>query len=217
MPFDPHHFEHQEAAPHTAQAEAVSLPADFELSDLEVSLPDDLQLLAEQLGEDALHLSALYPARAAHQWQATSLQVAAESLDEKRWSLLSLSQRWMKPVLVAAGLLVAVTVAWQSVPQNSPPKSPAVISTQAELKPSAPATSLESTQVPAIEDSLAYHPVVDQPTESSRIVGTIERQHAETEQEMVPTGLFITLSGPEQEAMLDLIEDAKLQQPSVSF
>ena len=128
--------------------------------------------------------------------------------------MLKLSQRWVKPALVAACVLVTFTVAWQSVPQNSPPPSPAVVSTHVELKSPPPATSLESTKIPAIEDSLAYHPVVDQPTASSRIVGDAE---TETEQEMVPTGLFITLSGPEQEAMLDLIEDAKLQQPSVSF
>lgn len=214
MPFDPYHSAQDETAARPSQADAVSLPANFELSELERSLPDDLQLLAEQLGEDALHLSALYPARAAHQWQATSLQaeLVAEPLALKTWNWRKLSLRWMKPALVAAGLLVTVTVAWQSVPQNSPPESKPVVSTHAHLKPSPPATSLKSTTIPAEEELIAFHPVVDQTTESSRVVGDVE-----SEQAMVPTGLFITLSGPEQEAMLDLIEDAKLQQPSVSF
>jgi hypothetical protein len=216
MPFDPHHSAHDKTAASTPKADAVSLPANFELSELERNLPDDLQLLAEQLGEDALHLSALYPARAAHQWQATSLLAAAETEAKSRWNLRKLAQRWMKPALVAAGLLVAITLAWQSVPQSSPEPMP-VISTQAELKPTSPSTSLESKKNPTPEELIAYHPVVDQPTESSRVVGTIETKNAETEQAMVPTGLFITLSGPEQEAMLDLIEDANLQQPSVSF
>jgi hypothetical protein len=225
MSFDSHQHEDLQKQASLANAEAVALPSAFELSELELSFPDDLQHLAEQLGEDALHLSALYPPRASQQWQVAAqaaAETAAESLDEKRGNWLKLSQRWMKPVMVAACLLVAVTLAWRSVPKRSTPESTPVISPQAGLKPASLPQPLDSTEISPTEISatersandplLSYHPVVDQPADSSGVIGNVQ-----TEQAMVPTGLFMTLSGPEQEAMLDLIEDAKLQQPSVSF
>lgn len=232
MPFDSHQFEHDRSPASMAKADAASLPAKLELSELERSLPDDLQVLAEQLGEDAFHLSALYPPHASQQWQAASLQAAslqavalqaaAELLDAQRSGIdvlqaRKLSLRWMKPALVAASLLLAVTLAWQAVPKQTAPESIPVVSTQAELKPASLPTKLDATQpqatkLQAADNLLTYHPVVDQPAASNRVIGTVEREQA-----MVPAGLFLTLSGPEQEAMLDLIEDAKLQQPSVSF
>lgn len=202
----------------TAHAE-VDVPASAQVMlDSQAELPDHLFALAEQLGEDALHLSALYPAGNPDVWKQQSQQQLADAtrLASER-SGSPLRRRfalWAKGAMVAASLLVAATLAWRSLPQ-------------ANVAESLPATPTASKAVPP-NDSLAISPLTDlevsdsaasnteiasnKATDSNRIIGT-----PQVESSMVPAGLFLTLSGPEQEAMLDLIEDAKLQQPSVSF
>ena len=216
MRFDSHHSEHDQQPASQANADTDSLPSKFELSELERSLPDDLQHLAEQLSDDALHLSAIYPRHAPQQW-LVSAQQPADSLEDvssvSPWAKLrKLRFITMKPAMAAAGLLLAVTLAWQAIPTTPQPASMPIAPTQADLKPSPAPAVLDATEALADETALALYPVINHPAESSRVIGTVQ-----TEQTMVPAGLFLTLSGPEQEAMLDLIEDAKLQQPSVSF
>jgi hypothetical protein len=195
-----------------SNADAASSAPKFELCELELSLPDDLQLLAEQLSDDASLLSNLYPSAALQHWQATAQPEPAASTIEprNRWA-------WLKPALVAASLLLAVSLAWQALPKNLPSNVIPVVPLQADLKPPLQPIAFDSTQTVATDvatkdSALAFQPVTPQPAEASRVIGTVR-----TEQAMVPAGLFLTLSGAEQEALLDLIEDANLQQPSVSF
>ena len=179
----------------------------------EAELPDDLQMLAEQLGEDALHLSNLYPAQSPDKWAKTASaaqdhKAAAHSASTALpWKL----KRIIKWGAVAASLLVAVGLSWNFRPQHKAP-APATPPTVMDVEPIAVQPTPDESLRP--ESTLAIRPVSNDTVsgKSTRVQGTPDTQPV-----TVSTGLFMTLSSSEQEALLDLMEDEDLPQSSVSF
>lgn len=175
----------------------------------EAELPDDLQMLAEQLGEDALHLSALYPAQSPDQWIQTASAkplASAVTLNDSNPAVSVSLKRSLKWAAFAASLLVAVGLSWSFWPNSE--MAPLQIPTRSTpLEPLANHPTPEDQLQPS--DTLVVHPVSK---ETHRIHGTPQDGPL-----TVSTGLFMTLSSSEQEALLDLMEDENLPQPSVSF
>ena len=195
-------------------------------------LPDDLQLLAEQLSEDALHLSSLYPPRAPLQWHQQSLrsqqplgQLASlpsepsSDFSTKPWQYLPASSiGWLRSrrLLAVASLLIAATLAWRMWPAAPATAPLPVVNSALHSNGSLHQAAAEEAKKSAVEELHVFRttptPASPQPVDSSGVIGEPRRPS-----EAVSPGLFLTLSGLEQEAMLDLIEGAKLEQPSVSF
>ena len=162
MPFDPRLI-HPDDAP---------LRADGDLD-----LPDDLSALAEQLSDDAAHLSARYPASREPQVAlAAELVASAERIKRRAWRRSAL--------LVGAGLasVAAIGLTVGMFSQRSDP------SRRPDLAGSAPASAAkEIDTVP-----------VSYPVSSSATLSLGE------------------LSGPEREALFDLLQRDSTR-GSVSF
>jgi len=185
---------------------------------LEQALPDQLRMLAEQLSDDALHLASLYPASAPKSWEAAAI-VMEKSAAEQPPTELSTQHRAeqaarnmaskLKWGVAAASLLLACSVAWKIRPVSES-ATPIAVPLPSHWDNSAAATHLNPPSRPLV----TFHPVNNQPDSAQR-----DLQEAATRMNVstVPTGLFMNLSSPEQEALLDVMEDEELTQASVSL
>jgi hypothetical protein len=146
--------------------------------DGELDLPADLAALAEQLGDDAAHLSACYPAD-----RAPQVALAAELVQSagriKR-------QHWFRSVAVigtglatVAALGISLIIAAQQTPKTNRPRQPVAI---------APNSVPDSTS----------------PSESFPVSTSATLSVGE-------------LSGPELEALLDLLDNEPRSMASISF
>jgi hypothetical protein len=154
----------------------------------EQDLPDDLAHLAAQLSEDADRLATSYPAAQSEVWLASA---AADASDEK---IAASWHRWVRiAAAVAAVSLTAGTGAW-----------------------------IVSSRTPSPDNTAQFHPPVvsePQPLHSAQLQEALASPTEVTPMDspVVPAGFFQTLSGPEQEAMLDLMEEEGLDQASLSI
>jgi hypothetical protein len=143
-----------------------------------LDLPADLAALAEQLGDDAAHLSACYPAdRAPQVALAAELVQSAARIKRQHW--------FRSAVVVGTGLAtvaalgISLIIAAQQAPDTAGPSRPLVVS-PGERPLSASA---------ALIDPLPAAPALS--------VGE--------------------LSGPELEALLDLLDSEPRSMASISF
>lgn len=170
-------------------------------------LPDHLATLAQQLGDDARRLAEMYPAGNPSRWQAQGR------------SSLGLTHGWT--AAAAAVFLVASVGAgvWMAGHRAAAPGTarlqlPQLADERGELAAKAGGPS-DQHGAPAADDGSRIAA-----QEQHRIV---EENQAEQRPDpgeglrWVPAGLFQSLSGPEQEALLDLMEGDALEPASLSI
>lgn len=147
-------------------------------SDGELDLPADLAALAEQLGDDAAHLSACYPADRSPQ-VALAAELVQSAARIKR-------QHWFRSAAVVgtglatvAALGISLVIAARQAPQASRPRQPVAVAPASPSDPSPPSDSL--------------------PVSAAATLSVGE------------------LSGPELEALLDLLDNEPRSMASISF
>jgi hypothetical protein len=147
----------------------------------ELDLPDDLAALAEQLADDAAHLSARYPADGNPQIAlAAELVDSAERIKRRAWRHAALAIGASLASVAAVVLTVSLAL------RNREPVDAAVVSPPDSLlttvPPPAPATTPVSMPIPT------------------------------------PTSLSLgELSGPEMEALFDLLQHDHERTSSIAF
>jgi hypothetical protein len=153
------------------------------LPDGELDLPTDLAALAEQLGDDAAHLSACYPAdRAPQVALAAELVQSAGRIKRQHW--------FRSAAVVGTGLAtvaalgISLIIAAQQTPQTNRPRQPVAVAPFA-----APDAALPSETFPVSAATTSAGPTLS--------VGE--------------------LSGPELEALLDLLDNEPRSMASISF
>ena len=160
-------------------------------------LPDDLQVLAAQLCDDAAHLTACFPAESSGQWQVTSATAAGDTTNasktrdrkqprRRRWAIVGTS-------LVSLSLLVGATAVYWSRSGVDPQTETARRSVsspvqQGDASDIAEARGLEARPQTAIAD----------PGETPEFPAA--------EAELSPVLFLQNVSAPELEGLYDLIE-----------
>jgi hypothetical protein len=158
----------------------------------EQDLPDDLAHLAAQLSEDAERLATSYPAAQSDVWLASAAVDASVEKSSASW------HRWVRiAAAVAAISLTAGTGAWVLNSRTFSPDNTAQLQTP---------LAIDSQPLPRPLHSAGLHSSQSRPTEVTPMDSPV-----------VPAGFFQTLSGPEQEAMLDLMEEEGIDQASLSI
>ncbi len=147
-------------------------------SDGELDLPADLAALAEQLGDDAAHLSARYPAdRTPQVALAAELVQSAGRIKRQHW--------FRSAAVVGTGLAtvaalgISLIIAARQSPQTNPPRQPVAVAPIATSGTASPSESF--------------------PVSTSATLSVGE------------------LSGPELEALLDLLDNEPRSMASISF
>ena len=164
-------------------------------------LPDDLALLAERLADEAEYLASRYPARGSEDW----LKAQPEpSVSFRRRFWVAMGTR-----VAAAAAMVAVGIigVW-GLSSPGPLPFPKIPVTAWNLSWPGPVPLLEIPEVnlaaqPTWEIFSDVRSGSDRPSIAPALV--------------VPAGFFEELSGPEQEALLDLMEIKNLDQRSLSI
>jgi hypothetical protein len=166
--------------------------SDDEMRDVDLS--DEMLLLGEQLSDDAAFLAAQYPAGQPHLWTAAPESQAVAGTTIAHWSR------------IAAVLLVSLGVGSGVI---------GVLHWRAAVEPPVAGLPAGAPQPMA--------PFMGSQFAGSQFSGTtptpllFKSDGAGTEAAVVPVVFFQSLSGPEQEALIDLMESDGLAETSVSF
>jgi len=149
------------------------------------NLPEELELLSEQLGDDAERLASLYPAPECPAWMAIA---------EQGPSVRQSAGRWLSAAAAAGIVLATASIAvWK---QAGADRQSAISRTESNERDPQKSTAA----------SLA----VAKPSPSNE-AGNGQPTAA------VPAGLFQALTGAEQEALIDLMEQDEVGQSSLSI
>jgi hypothetical protein len=153
------------------------------LPDGELDLPADLAALAEQLGDDAAHLSACYSADYDKADRSPQVALAAELVQS---AARIKRQHWFRSAAVVgtglatvAALGISLIIAARQAPQSNPPRQPVAVAPTATSDAASPSESF--------------------PVSTSATLSVGE------------------LSGPELEAILDLLDNEPRSVASISF
>jgi len=167
----------------------------------DLDLPDDLAALAEQLSEDAAYLEGQYAAGCYEVWASDSSPHPNQQEPPPRRGRNRLV--WGGAAAASVLLLLAGAVWVQSLSQDQRPAAQldSVESPRKSLQLEAPADAANSDRASAGQEASARAAEPSEPARSP----------------VVPAGLFENLSGPEQEALLDLIESKGYEQSSLSI
>lgn len=185
-----------------------------------VSLPDDLVLLGQQLSDDSDRLADRYPSASNNDHREPVRRVVGIYTDQvgdaeshgdhpadtaapenTRRSRL----RWTRRLSAAAALMTLAAGIWAfraEMPSHEPSES----------------AGAESASHSLAADSLQGRRFAS--GETSRIGSQATGRFGDTQDEqptVVPAAFFENLSGPEQEALLDLLEDQGMLQASLSI
>lgn len=156
----------------------------------ELALPDDLAVLAEQLGDDAAYLAVRYPAEAAVEVPQVAAAASARPAEGRRTWLLAVST-------LTTGLAVSLAIGLLSLTN---------INESSPLAQQSPRTAPEIHPAPAVENVAS----------ENHEVATAE--FAAPPDSIDPTlALLEGASGPEREALLDLWKQTATRESGISF
>jgi len=174
--------------------------------------PDDLCSLAEQLGDDARHLAATFPAGESRQW---SDAVAASAPLTPADSNGSRSFAWR---FAAASLLLALGIGvmlWSAAGHG-----PAGQQTDSVAQENSRSRRAPAEQPPAEQPAADKKHVAREDTSSPLLPPSPAGPNAQRLSPvppLMPAGVFEDLSAPEQEALLDLMEVEGIKASSLSI
>ena len=169
----------------------------------DLPLPDDLQFLAEQLSEDADHLSRTFPASAPHSWKRAFGAALAQKVYPVRGASRNLlvdhrgsSLTWLGGS-VAAAAVAMVALGWYSLDHPMPRDT---------HEREAGVADVPDAYIPAgVLPSFGSPPKLPS-TRHSTIVGPVGAESFDR-----------YLTGPEQEAMIDFMHENQIREPSVRY
>lgn len=210
MPFEPKLFSEKEsgqessAPPECCPAELLREPAAPVWRDAaELELPDDLAMLADQLRDDAVYLARRHPADATPEQREAAWRshVEGESKPLEK-SIMPYSWRWIS---AAAALVVALACGWSAWYFQSggndggDPIATAGIESSPAQAPGMGNSQAGRTTPVALERAPAEaRPVGEKPAARDEL--------PQDQPRLIPATFIRDLSGPELEAVMDLLE-----------